>query len=366
MRVLFAPAMYADSTPTSWNLSTVNSIAKYTQAYFNEASYGKVWMDYTVVSDYQTQLMFRIACTKDTATLGTIKNQTDAEIAKLYGSTYVNTFDRRVYLTGPVTSMGSKGTNAGKDSWVYNCMGADYAYHSAPHELGHSFGLGHGGNINFGASALVGTVVTIPSLDKTIGGSIQTVYNGASMMDYDGYNVHFHAAEKTQLGWIVPKVYSRPSASYTLTAMAVAGGNCYGIRVPCSTYKSTSNRTYWIEYRRKIGTYEKYAPEGVVVRIEGDLGCYVPLRVFWGGNGTLTQGMSLTDGSVKIEVVSMTATEAVVQVSDLGTVTPPATNPNIATLASLQPLVAGLTPDTITQAQKDSVNTLNAALVVKM
>lgn len=414
MKVLFVPVKWSDSTEPidggSWNVAFVQDLANKTRAYYLENSFGKVAMDITV-SPWLT-----IAVANAQATLGAVMAGANVELLKI--GIDQSQFERVVAFCPVTKANGYKGLNSGRNSVVWNCNGSEYGAHSTLHELGHSFGASHP-NVLQGVASRSGSVITMPPLSVVTGGTIRGLYDASTIMGYDFWSPHFSGPEKAALGWVTPTVHLGGDVTYSLTPLATAGGSCYVVKVPMTTYSSASHRVYWIERREDVGQgyWFKIPTElrGVIIRVQGDFNCYSASRIDTApgrpGDGrsytsNLLPGESFTDGALTIDCVS----DGVVRIHDSGVVVvpppvvyPPAgtllgtlcrgvdqygryangtggettaliqanspscgyvppVNPNVATLAALQPAVAALIVGQITQAKIDAVRTLDDAL----
>jgi len=132
------------------------------------------------------------------------------------------------------------------------------------HELGHNFGLLHAGSLTCPGAA-IGCGAT---------GSVAEYGDPFNTMGNSGNTGHFDATQKEILGWITPtqvKTHASGTAIYTLSPIETGGLSTYAVKIPTSN----ANRTYWLEYRQPVGTFDAfitlaggYPNDGAQVRIE--------------------------------------------------------------------------------------------------
>jgi hypothetical protein len=325
MKVLFVPVKWSDSIEqdvVSWNVDTVKWLASKTRAFYLENTYGKVDMDITVAQ------WLTIAVTKAQASLGAVANGANTELIKV--GIDPSQYERRVYFSPSTTAFGWKGFNGGANSLVCNCMGSEYAIHSTLHELGHSFGIGHPQVLTLDARN--GNVITVPPLSVKSGGVVTSLYDASTVMGYDFWSPNFSGPEKVAAGWVTPTTHLGGDVTYSLTPLATAGGACYVVKIPMTSYSSGSARSYWIERREDVGDgyWFKVPPDmrGIIIRVNGDFGCYSPaLLVTAPGRAgsrqtcNLLPGESFTDGSIVIECIDPGTVR--VHAVDAGTVPAP-------------------------------------------
>jgi hypothetical protein len=286
VKVLFANLNWSN-TNAAWSVADGQRIADNTHRWYLEASYGKSVLDFTVSSFVKLS----IADSSVTGTGWTV----EADDLLLAAGFDQGKFDRVVYVTPRTYGPGNfKGLCWGRRTWV-NCGGSDYAAHSAIHELGHSFGLGHSGKVFIGTRA--GNLITLPPLSQTTGGRLEEFYDPWTAMGYEATQSHFNAPEKAQLGWLVPTVYDGTDRTYALTPMEQQGTGIRAVKVPGAMYKADSKRVYWLENRYRSGL----GNSGVQLRICGDFNC-VPQA--WFDGVALAPGETITDGSVTINVLA--------------------------------------------------------------
>lgn len=136
----------------------------------------------------------------------------------------------------------------GKDVW----MNGYFDRRVSVHEQGHNYGLPHAHTYH----------CTKNGVPVTMGGTCSYDEYGD---DYDAmgssqYAAHFSAPAKDQLGWLAGRKRSlgeTASSTFTLPPFEKAGS------LPLTAIAGTSDptRTYWIEYRQRIG-YDSALPSG--------------------------------------------------------------------------------------------------------
>jgi hypothetical protein len=283
--VLFANLNWSN-TNAAWGVAEAQRIADNTRRWYLDASYGKSVLRVSVSSFVKLSVA-------DSAVKGT-EWTVEADHRLLAAGFDQTKFDRVVYITPRTYGPGGfKGLCWGRQAWV-NCGGADYASHSAIHELGHSFGLQHSGKVFVGTRA--GKLLTLPPLSQTTGGRFVEFYDTWTAMGYEATQAHFNAPEKARLGWIVPTLYDGTDRTYTLKPMEEQGTGIRAVKVPGAMYKADSKRVYWLENRYKPGL----PTSGVQLRICGDFNC-VPQA--WFDGVALAPGETIADGSVTIDVL---------------------------------------------------------------
>ena len=285
VKVLLANLNWSNTNP-AWSVADGQRIADNTHRWYLDASYGKSVLNFTVSSFVKLSIA-------DSSVTGTGWTVEADDLLFAAGFDQMK-FDRVVYITPRTYRPGGfKGLCWGRKTWV-NCGGSDYAAHSAIHELGHSFGLGHSGRIFIGTRA--GNLITLPPLSQPNGGRLEELYDTWTAMGYEATQTHFNAPEKARLGWIVPTVYDGTDRTYTLTPMEQQGTGTRAVKVPGAMYKADSKRVYWLENRYRSGL----GNSGVQLRICGDFNC-VPQA--WLNGVALAPGETITDGSVAINVL---------------------------------------------------------------
>jgi len=205
------------------------------------------------------------------------------------------------------------------------------------HELGHNFGLLHAGSVRCAGVAMgCGPSASVAEY----GDPFSTMGNSSN-------TGHFNAMQKDLLGWTTPaqrKNHASGTATYTLNPIESGGLTTYGVRIPTSSF----SRTYWIEYRQPVGTFDAfikpptYPNAGAQVRVQSpfdktsgsDDTELVDLTPATGsfGDAALLAGQTYTDAiyGVSISVLSATASALTVQVTAPGatvsTITVPSTS----------------------------------------
>ena len=132
------------------------------------------------------------------------------------------------------------------------------------HELGHNFGLLHAGSLTC-TGAAIGCGTT---------GAVAEYGDPFNTMGNSGNTGHFDATQKEILGWITTsqvKTHAGGTATYTLSPIETGGLPTYAVKIPTSN----ANRTYWLEYRQPVGTFDAfitlaggYPNNGAQVRVE--------------------------------------------------------------------------------------------------
>jgi hypothetical protein len=258
-KILVVLGRWSTSYAEPWTKAWTDKLLLKTRAFFLEASYGKVDIEWTVTpwltppQDIPPWTVFDPQLTA----LGFVKSQ----------------FNKTVFLTPRLTGYG-KGYASGYGAWVAG--GNDYAFFALPHELGHTLGLPHAQSLQIGTTEAVGEdeILHIPPLTVHTGGSRNSTGDRCSPMSYSGGLTHFSAPEKVRLGWITAETWDGAPRTYELVAASVAGLGTRAVMIPMGMFNS--QRTYWLEYRTKTGWDAKIITEnqGVQIRVTGDFNCY--------------------------------------------------------------------------------------------
>jgi hypothetical protein len=133
-------------------------------------------------------------------------------------------------------------------------------------------------------------------------------------MSYAQVPAHFGAYDKSQLGWIAPIIWDGKDQVYELTPLARRGGALYGIKVPMTQFRATSNRVYWIELRDGFGFDGNLGPQnrGFIVSVANDFSC-IPACSIDSHPQTQTladsafqAGDTFEDGTVRFDFVDAT------------------------------------------------------------
>ena len=333
MKVLLVPCTYSDqSAPPFW-MKQCQELADRTRAWYLLESYGKVVMDLTIapVQSIPYPSVPSRGMPPDYPMVG---------------------YTRIIYLTSG--GYIAKGLNWGVSSWVA-CMGSDYSFFAAIHELGHSFGLPHPIALTIGAWDSAARRLTLPPLDVHVGGTTTAFYDGSTSMGYAATFASFCGPEEVQLGWISADLYSGGDKTFVLTALGVPGGEHYVVRIPMAPWTPTSPRVYWIEYRIDCPSGPA---NGVQLRVSGDFGCYYAAHV----NLAYQPGESITDGTITLDVLSMTATTATIRLRDTPVIIQPVGNTQML-IDEIKAAGNALVLGQITQAQIDTGKAKWALLV---
>jgi hypothetical protein len=192
------------------------------------------------------------------------------------------------------------------------------------HELGHNFGLLHAGSLRCSGAVLgCGTSASVAEYGDPF-----------SSMGNSSNTGHFNAMQKDLLGWTTAaqrKNHASGTATYTLNPIETGGQTTYGVRIPTAN----SSRTYWLEYRQPVGTFDQFVKNfpnlGAQVRLQSpfektsgsddtELLDMTPATGTFNDAALLT-GQNYTDAiyGVSISVLSATASALTVQVTTPGT-----------------------------------------------
>jgi hypothetical protein len=309
LKLLVVSVLWANSPDNLWSISDVATRFQTVAAWYAEASYGRVTLVPTV-----TQFV-RATTTAANANAETLLGISSDVGGPLRAAGFDMTrFDRIIYIVPRVASVGPKGFTAGSSIWL-NCGGSDYVTFGAIHELGHSLGLSHAQSLRTGGRT--GNVTTFPGLDIS-GGNVlafrEETGNPTNPMSYTQTWAHFGAPDKSQLGWIEATTWDGKDKTYELTPLARRGGTVYGIKVPMTQFKPTSNRIYWIELRDGFGfdaTLER-TNRGFIVSVANDFSC-IPTCSIDAHPQTQTlsdsafqAGDTFKDGTVRFDFVDAT------------------------------------------------------------
>jgi hypothetical protein len=292
---IFILVKFLDTTSVPFAQTDAQAVAvnnsNSVENYYQEVSYGHQLLNVTVTPWLVAQMN-----TSTTCNYTSIANAANsAATAAGYNlSNYVNKF----YVMPHNSACGWMGL-------AY--VGSPYqawsnGYNSAQvftHELGHNFGLYHGGSVScLGAGCAV----------SEYGDPYDTMGNQA-LMHYDSY-------QKSRLGWLPGyATHMGGTATYSLAPLEATGGANYAVKI-----SAASNRTYWIEYRQPLGLFDTVS--GVQFRVsspfESSSGSD-DTQIFNTGSGMsgLPVGGTYTDSTYGISVTVMSAdsTGANIQVS---------------------------------------------------
>ena len=307
LRLLVISVLWADSPDNLWGISEVVARFQTVAAFYAEASYGRVTLVPTVTP------FVRATTTSANANANTLL-RISSDIGGALKAAGIDTtkFDRTIYIVPRIASVGPKGFTLGSSMWL-NCGGSDYVTFGAIHELGHSLGLAHAQSLRIGGRN--GNVMTFPGLDSgEVIGYREDTGNPTNAMSYTQRSAHFGAYDKAQLGWIAPIIWDGKDQTYELTPLARRGGALYGIKVPMTQFRATSNRVYWIELRDGFGFDANLAPQnrGFIVSVANDFSC-IPTCSIDGhpetqdlGDSAFQAGDIFKDGTVRFDFVDAT------------------------------------------------------------
>jgi hypothetical protein len=245
-----------------------NSVANY----YSEVSYGQQLFNVTVTPTWVTMNMASPSSC-DWTTIGS-----NADAAALAAGYNVSNYGFVVYLFPTLGSCGWSGLAyvGYHRAWI-NGPGA-FSTLVVAHEMGHNFGLLHAGSLGCGSSVIGGSCGV-----AEYGDPWDTMGNQRAM--------HFNARQKQLLGFIsagTVKTHSSGSASYTLTPIEQGGGATYAVKIPTSS----TQRTYWLEFRQGIGfdaSLASYPNNGAQVRVSS------PFE--WSSGSDDTEILDMTPGS---------------------------------------------------------------------
>lgn len=315
--------------------------------FFREASYGEQLMNVTVTPSWVTMNLARPASCS-TTNWQNIGAAAEAA-AKALGASYdPASYQFVVYLFPTVPSCGWLGLayigNPHK-AWI-NGPSA-FVTQAVAHEMGHNFGLLHAASLSCAGASIGGSCSA-----SEYGDPFDTMGNQRAM--------HYNATQKARLGWIAAtgvQTYAGGSATYTLTPLEMAGGTTYAVKIPTSS----TNRTYWIEFRQPIGFDSPLAAfpnNGAQIRVASPFEIYCPGCDAYSDDtelidatpstaaftdATLVAGNTFRDPTygINVTVVSASASAMTVQVSS-GTA-PPVQSPTTTTVAaSANPALVGV------------------------
>ena len=305
--------------------------------FFRETSYGQQLMNVTVTPSWvRMNLAQPASC--GSSDWGNIGSSADAA-AKALGAAYdPAAYQFVVYLFPRVSACGWLGLayiSRPHKAWIngVNAFGTG----TIAHEMGHNFGLLHAASLRCNGAVIGGTCSS-----TEYGDPFDTMGNQRTM--------HYNAMQKAKLGWIPAssvKTHTGGSATYTLSPLETTGGATYAIKIPTTS----TNRTYWLEFRQPIGfdaELASYPNNGAQVRVSS------PFETMCGGcdnysddtqmldmtpatssftDATLVVGKTFTDSSygLNVTVTSATASALTIQVSS-GGATPPSPAPTTTTI----------------------------------
>jgi hypothetical protein len=243
--------------------------------YYSEVSYGQQLLNVTVSS---TWVAMNLAATCDYTSISNAANAAYQALAPSDPAHNASNYNFVVYLF-PAQSCGWAGlayVGYPHQSWI-NGPGNFYTQVIA-HEMGHNFGLLHAGSLSCGSAVIGGSCSA-----AEYGDPWDTMGNQRAM--------HFNAMQKQAIGFIssgAVKTHSAGSASYTLSPIEQGGGATYAVKIPTSS----SQRTYWLEFRQPIGfdaPLASYPTNGAEVRVSS------PFE--WSSGSDDTEILDMTPGS---------------------------------------------------------------------
>jgi hypothetical protein len=251
--VLVIPLSYANAAGSYTSAQVETEFLTNVAPYYNEVSYGQHLLNITVACKTTTPA----GCSAITDGNGYLKSQNNIPGGCDY-STMANDAEALASSVGYSTAIDTThfvyvmlpaGNGCGWAGLAYVGYGLAFSanYNALwvyGHEIGHNFGLWHAGSTNCGGS-VVGTGCGVAEYGDpfVIMGNIRTG--------------HFNAMQKSRLGWIPAssvKTHSSGTQTYTLSPIEVANQATYAVKIPTSN----ANRTYWIEYRQGLGTYDAF------------------------------------------------------------------------------------------------------------
>ena len=256
-----APWVYgADPfTPATLNTAVFGNLpTKSVKEYYKEASYGQQLLSGVVADNGSGGFLLATVAKPATCDINVIANA--AEAAATARGYNVASYTGILYVFNNVAGCGWSGL-------AYVGWARAYSNNTTnllviAHELGHNFGLLHAGSLRCTGTPIgcgaTGTVAEYGDPFSTMGNQNPG---------------HFNAAQKDILGWFAAsqvKTHASGTTTYTLSPIETGGLPAYAVRIPTSN----ANRTYWLEYRQPVGTFDtfitgaSYPNNGVQIRIE--------------------------------------------------------------------------------------------------
>ena len=303
--------------------------------YFEENSYGSHTLTGTVTPWLTARVNRPTTCDYGLAA-------SEAGYAAQQAGYNLSNYQKYVYVF-PRLSCGWWGLGGGSQAWINQAFNLLVT----AHELGHCFGLGHASSLDCGAVALGGACT-------------RSEYGHPFSVMGNSRAGHVGVEMKSQLSYLpagTSVTHTAGTATYNLSPIEVSGGGTYGVKV-----QTTSNRTYWLEYRQAVG-FDSFLSSNTNV-LNGNLviltypseypcfSCLLDMTPATAGfsDGAIVVGQSWTDpvSGVTISALSKTATTLAVRVS-MGTVatrTPtsgPSPTPTRTRTATRTPTLSGPT-----------------------
>lgn len=240
-----------------------------------------------------------------------------------------------------------KGAQFGQTSWIWGASWnwppeTSFGTFDALHELGHGFGVGHAATIT--GATFVGDVMTFKPITNDLSAEQKRdTADHQSTMGYRGYFQHFSAGEKERMGWVLPQTYAGGVRNYSLGPFEL---HPHALRIDMNRYLSTTQRSYWLEYRKK-GLDPQYVGndnellEGIQIRVMDRASVYAFAYILdpampeiqWplGSQRALQVGQSFTDGTIRVDFTGFDASGfAQLTVSETLPTNPPPQKPTAA------------------------------------
>ncbi len=246
-------------TPAALNTSVFGNLpTKSVKEFYKEASYGQQLLSGVVADNGSGGFLLATVAKPATCDINAIAKA--AEAAATARGYNVASYTGILYVFNNVSGCGWSGL--AYVGWARAYSNNTTSLQVIAHEIGHNFGLLHAGSLRCTGTPIgcgaAGTVAEYGDPFSTMGN------NNAG---------HFNATQKDILGWFAPsqvKTHAGGTTTYTLSPIETGGLPAYAVRIPTSN----ANRTYWLEYRQPVGTFDtfitgaNYPNNGVQIRIE--------------------------------------------------------------------------------------------------
>jgi hypothetical protein len=279
--------------------TNTNSVANY----YKESSYNQHTLSGVVTPWF-------VAGFAKPATCDYSKVSTEARALAQAAGYNLASYEKFVYVFPSLPGCGWSGLGGGSQAWINQSL----SLLVVGHELGHTFGLGHAGSLDCGA--------------LTIGGlCTRSEYGDPAEIMGNQSARQFNAPHKSRLGYLptgTVKTHKTGTTSYTIEPLETAGASTFAVEVLAS-----GRRSYWLEYRQPVGTFDASLGTGITggayIHLSGsnEYGCdtcvvdMTPATTTF-GDASLPTGTQFVDQATgtTISVVARTAAALTVAVSN--------------------------------------------------